>query len=245
MIKNMKLEISYDGTDFHGFQVQPKHRTVQGTLEQALQKLTGKETKVFASGRTDAGVHARKQVCNFHTDSRIPIEKWPVAINTLLPEDLVVYSAVEVAEGFHSRYDVERKTYRYTIYNDKYVDLFRRRFVWHYPYTLNIESMQLASQYFLGEHDFTSFSSSKTNIESKVRTIYEFQLRQEGKEIIIQVTGNGFLYNMVRIMVGTLTEIGRGKLEPVYIQKLLKKKERPPSRLTAPANGLTLWDVEY
>ncbi|MFV9511627.1 tRNA pseudouridine(38-40) synthase TruA [Tepidibacillus sp. LV47] len=243
--RNIKLELSYDGTYFHGFQVQPNQRTVQGELQKAIEKLTGSSVKVIGSGRTDARVHARKQVCNFITHSSIPISKWPNAINSVLPEDIVVYSAEEKPITFHSRFDVKKKTYRYTIYNDQFIDVFRRHYTWHYPYPLNMNEMIEASRFFLGEHDFTSFSSVKSDIKDRVRTIYHFDLWQEGKEIYFQITGNGFLYNMVRIIVGTLVEIGRSKIKKEEIPKILAKRDRNLAGLTAPPQGLILWDVLY
>ncbi|TCS81516.1 tRNA pseudouridine(38-40) synthase TruA [Tepidibacillus fermentans] len=245
MERNIKLELSYDGTKFHGFQVQPNQRTVQSEIEKAIKELTGFSVNLIASGRTDAGVHARKQVCNFITHSSIPIAKWPNALNSILPDDIIVFSAEEKPLQFHSRYDVKRKTYRYTIYNDRFIDVFKRHYSWHLPYSLNISEMVEASHYFLGEHDFTSFSSARTEVKNKVRTIYQFDIWKEGKEIYFQITGNGFLYNMVRIIVGTIVEIGRGRMEKEQILRLFEEKDRTLSGLTAPPQGLVLWDVIY
>ncbi|KXG45111.1 tRNA pseudouridine(38-40) synthase TruA [Tepidibacillus infernus] len=244
-MKNIKLEVSYDGTAFHGFQVQPNQRTIQGELEDALQRLTNQPVKIIGSGRTDAGVHAKKQVCNFKINHSMPLSKWPVALNALLPEDIVVNSASEVPLEFHSRFDVRQKTYRYSIYHHTYVNIFRRHYTWHYPYPLDVEKMKAVSKVFIGEHDFTAFSSAKTTVENKVRKIYAADLWKKENEIYFQITGNGFLYNMVRIVVGTLVEVGRNKMDPEEVMELFEKKNRSLAGLTAPAKGLTLWDVQY
>jgi len=245
MTRNIKCEISYDGTDFHGFQIQPNHRTVQGELEQALYRLTNQQTKMIASGRTDAGVHARKQVCHFLTNSKIPEEKWIFALNALLPDDVLVTHAEEAAFNFHARFDVKKKIYRYYIDHGVIANVFRRRYSWHYPYALDIEVMKEASQMFIGEHDFTAFSSAKTEVENKIRTIYDAKLWQDQNEIIFEIAGSGFLYNMVRIMIGTLVEVGRKKMNQTDISDLFYKKERALAGITAPAHGLILWDVVY
>ena len=243
--KNIKCEIAYDGTLFHGYQIQPSMRTVQGELQKALYKVTKKNIQVIASGRTDAGVHARKQVCNFNNESDLTDNKWAIALNSILPEDIRVLNSIEVEENFHARYDVRKKVYRYYIYTGKIKDVFRRNYTWHYPYPLDLEQMVKASSYFLGEHDFTSFSSVKTDIEDKIRTIYESTISIESNEIIFQVAGNGFLYNMVRILMGTLIDVGKGKIKAEDIENIIKDKDRGLAGNTAPANGLILWDVFY
>jgi len=243
--RNIKCEISYDGTDFHGFQVQPKQRTVQGELMNSIYKLTKEEVNIFASGRTDAGVHAKKQVCNFYTDSDIPAAKWKNALNAVLPDGIIILNSTEVPSAFHSRYDAKEKTYRYHISNNKSLDLFRRRYVWHYPYDLNVVEMKKASKIFLGEHDFTAFSSAKTKIENKVRNIYQSEIWEENNEIIYQITGNGFLYNMVRIIVGTLVDFGGNRIKVEDIEEVLNSKDRNNAGKTAPAKGLFLWDIKY
>lgn len=243
--RNIKCEISYDGTDFHGFQVQPNQRTVQGELIKSIYKLTNEEVNIIASGRTDAGVHARKQVCNFTTDSNIPADKWKNALNAVLPDGIIILNSTEVELSFHSRYDVKEKTYRYHISNRENLNLFRRKYVWHCPYSLNIEAMKQASRIFLGEHDFTSFSSAKTEIENKVRYIYQSEVWEENNEIIYQITGNGFLYNMVRIIVGTLVDVGTDRIKAEDIEGILNAKDRNYACKTAPAKGLFLWDIKY
>lgn len=243
--RNIKCEISYDGTDFHGFQVQPNQRTVQGELIKSIYKLTNEKVNIIASGRTDAGVHARKQVCNFTTNSSIPAVKWKNALNAALPDGIIILNSTEVELSFHSRYDVKEKTYRYHISNRENLNLFRRKYAWHCPYSLNIEEMKQASRIFLGEHDFTSFSSAKTEIENKVRYIYQSEVWEENNEIIYQITGNGFLYNMVRIIVGTLVDVGTDRIKAEDIEGILNAKDRNYACKTAPAKGLFLWDIKY
>lgn len=243
--RNIKCEISYDGTEFHGFQSQPNHRTVQGEIEKAVSKITKNETNIIYSGRTDAGVHARKQVINFHINNSIPSDKIRKALNSNLPGDIVVLHAEEAPIDFHSRYHVKEKTYRYFLDNHQIPDIFRRRYEWRVPYKLNIEKMNEASHLFIGEHDFTSFSSAKTVKENRVRTIHASDLWVEDGKVIFQITGKGFLYNMVRIIVGTLVDIGRGRMEVKEIEEMFNTKDRGDAGMTAPANGLFLWDVKY
>lgn len=243
--RNIRCEISYDGSDFHGFQIQPDKRTVQGEIESALEVITKQKISIIASGRTDAGVHARKQVCNFFTESRIPEEKWKSALKVFLPEDIIVLNTREESPTFHSRFDVKTKTYRYHIYTHPTLDVFRRKYVWHYPYLLNMQMMKEAAAYLIGEHDFTAFSSAKSDVENKVRTIYNAELWQNENEILFEISGNGFLYNMVRIIVGTLVKIGQGKMGKEEIWTLFENKSRSLAGKTAPAHGLILWDVSY
>lgn len=244
-IKNIKLEVSYEGTNFCGFQIQPNQKTVQGEIQRAIKKLTKENIKVISSGRTDAGVHARKAVVNFHIESGIPVEKWTSAINPLLPDDVVITKAEEVPIDFHARFDVKEKVYRYTIYNEKIIDVFSRRYTYHYPYELDVNAMNESSKLFLGKHDFTAFSSLKTDKENKVRMIYESRVWQEENKIIFQISGNGFLYKMVRIITGNLLEIGKLKMSPGDIEYALLEKKQNKYVYTVPAKGLVLWDVKY
>ena len=245
MMKNIKIEISYDGTAYSGFQIQPNARTIQQELEKAIYQLTNEEIKIIGSGRTDAGVHAKRQVCNFKTTSSIPIDRWKLALNSVLPEDIVVNHAEEVSDNFHSRFGVKEKTYRYTVDNALIPDVFSRNTAWHIPYSLDIAKMQEASRFFLGEHDYSAYASTKTEVIDKQREIYHFNIWSEGQFIYFQVTGNGFLYNMVRIMVGTLVEIGSNKRDQQAIPDLLLSKSRIKAGITAPAKGLMLWNVKY
>lgn len=245
VLKNIKCELSYDGKGFNGFQIQPNQRTVQGEIINSIYKLTGEKVNIFASGRTDAGVHARKQVFNFQTESNIPAERWKNALNSIIPDDILILNSIEVPMSFHSRYDVKQKTYRYYINNNKEQNIFRRNYTWFYPHSLNLEEMNSASKLFIGEHDFTSFSSAKTEIEDKTRIIYESSLWEENGEIVYQITGNGFLYNMVRIIIGTLVEVGSNKINKNDIIEIFQNKNRETAGKTAPAQGLVLWDVKY
>lgn len=245
-MRNIKLIVAYDGTDFHGFQWQPKLRTVQGELQQAIERLTGESISIHGSGRTDAGVHAWGQVVNFHTSSRIPIDKWPIAMNSVLPPDLVIRSAEEAPLDFHARFDAIAKTYLYQIDLGSYPDVFRRRHAWHVPYRLEIEQMRKAADLFKGEHDFTSFCNASTPVEDKVRQIHEIRIIEEYRNVLkILVHGNGFLWNMVRILVGTLVDIGRGRMPYDEVPAILAAKDRTRAGVTAPAQGLTLFEVFY
>ncbi|MET3699903.1 tRNA pseudouridine(38-40) synthase [Bacillus oleivorans] len=245
-MQRIKLTISYDGTNFNGYQVQPDERTVQSELEKALERIhKGKLVKVTASGRTDRFVHAVGQVIHFDTDLSIPPDKWGRALNTLLPEDILVLDAEQVAADFHARFDAVRKEYRYKINLGLLPDLFKRNFEYHYHYPLDVRKMKKAAAYLLGTHDFTSFSSAKSEAEDRIRTIYSIEIIEEKDAITFQFVGNGFLYNMVRILVGTLLEVGNGKRDPDSIQKLLEAKDRRLAGKTAPGHGLYLWRVEY
>lgn len=249
MVKKMqryKCTVSYDGTGFFGYQVQPNKRTVQSELEEALLKLhKGKEVKVTASGRTDAGVHAKGQVIHFDTDLGIPDDRWPLALNSLLPDDISILSAEKAEDSFHARFDAAGKEYRYFLYLSKQRDPFSRHYAYQFPYQVDVEQMREAGRLLLGTHDFTSFCSAKTEMEDKVRTIKEITITQEGDMLSFRFIGNGFLYNMVRILVGTLLEIGSGDRNAEEIPELLRKKDRRLAGKTAPAHGLYLWKVFY
>lgn len=245
-MQRYKCIISYDGTNFSGYQVQPNKRTVQSELEAGLAKLhKGQEVKVFASGRTDAGVHAKGQVIHFDSPLSIPVQRWPVALNSLLPEDLAVLSVEAVNETFHARFDAEGKEYRYFLYLGASRNPFKRNYAFHYPYPLDLDSMKLGARYLIGTHDFTSFCSAKTEVEDKVRTIKEINFSKDGELLTLQFIGNGFLYNMVRILVGTLLEVGAGERRPEEISELLVRKDRRLAGKTAPSHGLYLWKVFY
>ncbi len=267
MRRNIALVISYDGTGYNGYQSQPNGNTVQDKLEEAIRILTGEELRITGSGRTDAGVHARKMVVNFRTESKIPIERWAVALNARLPEDIVVHSARVMREEFHAIRDALRKTYRYTINCSKFPDPFRRKYEYHHPLPLDVEAMREALTHLVGEFDFTSFASPLSTKPSHIRTIYEARLEMEepplafptllesfdlarypGKSrglIHLYVTGNGFLYQMVRIIAGTVLHVGEGKLAPGDIPAILAAKDRSRAGPTAVPQGLTLWDVDY
>ena len=200
---------------------------------------------LIGSGRTDAGVHAFGQIANFKTNSNISIEKMAIAINSQLKNSIVVKKAEEVDERFHSRYNAKRKTYRYVINNTEYGSAIYRNLEYHFPIKLNVEKMQEAAKYFEGEHDFKAFKSSGTSGKNSVRTIYKAEVRTDGERILIELTGNGFLYNMVRIISGTLLDVGLGKIEPSEIEDIINSKDRTRAGKTLPAHGLYLVKVNY
>lgn len=245
-MQRYKCIISYDGTGFSGYQVQPNKRTVQSELEAVLTKMhKGQHVKVSGSGRTDAGVHAKGQVIHFDSPLSIPTEKWGVALNSLLPADLSVISVEKTSPSFHARYDAVGKEYRYFLHISQVRDPFLRNYAYQYPYALNLETMKEASSYFLGTHDFTSFCSAKSEVADKFRTIKTIDINPEGDLVVFRFVGNGFLYNMVRILVGTLLEVGSGERLPIEISEMLIKKDRSSAGKTAPAHGLYLWKVYY
>lgn len=242
----VKCIVSYDGTHFSGYQVQPNKRTVQSEIEAALKKLhRGQSIRIHASGRTDAYVHAVGQVIHFDTTLTIPPEKWPYALNSLLPNDIVVLEAEHVADQFHARFDAIKKEYRYKLSTQKMIDVFKRDYTYHFPYKLDLDSMKQACLHLCGTHDFTSFCVAKTEVEDKVRTIYSIEIVEKEADLIFCFTGNGFLYNMVRILMGTLLEVGQGKKTPDQIPYILEGKDRNLSGKTAPGHGLYLWKVYY
>ena len=246
IMRNIKLVIEYDGKEFNGWQKQPTKLNIQGEIERAIKQITGEEVDLTASGRTDAGVHALGQVANFKTNSNIPIEKIPIALNSNLKKSIVIKSAEEVEERFHSRLNCKRKTYRYIINNSKYGTAIYRNLETHIPMKLDIQKMQEAVKYFEGEHDFKAFKASGTSSKSSVRTIYKAEVMEIGNErIYIELTGNGFLYNMVRIISGTLVEVGLGKIEPNEIKTIIDSQKRENAGKTLPPQGLYLIKVEY
>ena len=244
-MKNIRLTIEYDGKDFNGWQKQPNKLNIQGEIERAIEEITGEKVDLIASGRTDAGVHALAQMANFKTNSNLPVEKYPIALNTKLKKSIRIQKAEEVEEDFHSRYHCKQKTYRYVINNSEQGSSIYRNLEYFVPNKLNLEKMQEAVKYFEGEHDFKAFKASGTSSKSSVRTIYKTKVEKQGDRIIIELTGNGFLYNMVRIIAGTLVEVGLGKIEPNEIPEIIEKGERARAGKTLPPQGLYLVKVEY
>ncbi len=244
-MRNIKLTIEYDGKDFNGWQKQPTKLNIQGTIEQAIKQITGEDVELNASGRTDAGVHALGQVANFKTNSQIPIEKFAIAINSKLKRSIVIKKAEEVDERFHSRLSCKKKTYRYIINNSPEGTAIYRNLETHIPQKLDLSQMKKAIKYFEGEHDFKAFKASGTSSKSSVRTIYKADIYQENEKIFIEITGNGFLYNMVRIIVGTLVEVGLGKIKPEKIIYIIQQGKRENAGKTFPPNGLYLLKVMY
>ena len=244
-MRNIKLIIEYDGKDFNGWQKQPKKLNIQGEIERAISEITGEEVDLIASGRTDAGVHAIAQSANFKTNSNIPVEKIPIAINTKLKQSIRIKSAEEVDERFHSRYNCKQKTYKYVINNGNTASAIYRNMEYFVPEKLDVNKMQKAIKYFEGEHDFKGFKASGTSSKSSVRTIYKTSVIKDGDRITIELTGNGFLYNMVRIISGTLVEVGLGKIKPEDIPSIIESKDRTKAGKTLPPQGLFLVKVEY
>lgn len=244
-MRNIKLEIEYDGKDYQGWQKQPNKLNIQGEIERAIQNITGEEVDLIGSGRTDAGVHAFGQVANFKINSEFPIEKMAVAINSQLKQSIRIKKAEEVSEDFHSRYHCHQKTYSYIIDNSEQGTAIYRGLTYHVAQPLDIDAMQKAANYLVGEHDFSSFKSSGTSSKSSVRTIYKAQILKEQDRVVIMLTGSGFLYNMVRIISGTLVEIGLGNMKPEEMLTILEAKDRQKAGKTLPAHGLFLMSVDY
>ena len=228
-----------------GWQKQPNKLNIQGNIEQAIFNVTGEEVELLASGRTDAGVHALGQVANFKTNSQIPIEKFPIALNTHLKKSIRIIDAQEVEESFHSRLSCKRKTYRYIINNSQNGTAIYRNLETNISGNLDVHKMQEAIKYFLGEHDFKAFKASGTSGKSSVRVIYDANVCKQNDRIYIELTGNGFLYNMVRIIAGTLVEVGMGKINPEEIPSIIESKDRTRAGKTLPPQGLYLLKVEY
>ena len=246
-MERIKGVISYDGTNFSGFQIQPKKRTVHGELEKALRKMhKGEAIRVHASGRTDTGVHAKGQTIHFDSPFSIPENNWKQALNTLLPDDLYVRKVEKVADTFHARYDVLEKEYRYYIWNEKEKDVFKHNYAYQFPYQLDMRAIQEACNYLEGEHDFTTFSSAKATTKgSKIRKLFQVTCEKHGSEIEFIFRGSGFLYNMVRIIVGAMLDVGQGRRRQQDMVQLLEQKDRQLLGETVPAQGLYLWNVKY
>jgi tRNA pseudouridine38-40 synthase len=251
IMRNFKLVMSYDGTDFCGWQVQPDAVTIQGTLATVIGRLTGENVLPQGSGRTDTGVHALGQVASFCTLSPIPPQKLLVALNDLLPASIRVLEATEVPAEFHARKSARAKTYRYRIFRGDICPPFLARYVWHYPYPLNEEAMADSAKWVTGEHDFTSFAAvdperGRDPAEtSNVRTIFSSIWNRTADEFVYTVNGSGFLHHMVRNLVGTFILIGKGSLKPKDLMHVLEARTRAAAGATAPASGLYLVSVEY
>ena len=244
-MRRIKLTVAYDGTAYCGWQVQPNGVTVEEVLNHALSELTGEQIRVTGASRTDAGVHAEGNVAVFDTESSIPPERIAYAVNRGLPEDIVVVKSEEVSEGWHPRYQDSVKTYEYHILNREMPDPMRRFTAFHVSYPLDPDLMREAAEYLKGEHDFKSFCSIHTDVKDTVRTIYDLTVEKDGDMIILRISGNGFLYNMVRIIAGTLIRVGRGAWPPERIKDILEAKDRQKAAATAPAKGLVLKNIRY
>lgn len=244
-MRNIKLVIEYQGKDFNGWQKQPNKLNIQGEIERAIGSITGEEIDLIGSGRTDAGVHSFGQVANFKTNSNIPIDKFALAINSKLKKSIVIKSAEEVDERFHSRYSVHSKKYHYVICNSPTGTAIYRELEYQFPIKLDVEKMQKAAKYFEGEHDFSAFKASGTSSKNSVRKIFKAEVFEKDERVYIELTGNGFLYNMVRIISGTLLEVGIGKIKPEEIPEIIESKDRKRAGKTLPAVGLYLVEVNY
>ena len=248
-MRSIKLTLAYDGTAYAGWQVQPGRTTVQGVLEAALERITGESIRVVASGRTDAGVHALGQVASFQTESRLAAEVFCRALNAELTHDVAVLAAVEAPEGFHALRDAVRKRYRYVIRDGPVRDVFRRHYCWQHRLRLDAEAMDRAARSLVGRHDFSSFESSGAERQSSVRTVYEIGVaRGQGGQshvITLQVEADGFLYNMVRAIAGTLVEVGRGAQSESWVAEVLAAADRRAAGPNAPPQGLFLVHVDY
>jgi tRNA pseudouridine38-40 synthase len=259
-MSHFKLTLAYDGAGFSGWQAQPGRRTVQGELERAWFEITGETVRLNAAGRTDAGVHAVGQVASVESATQIPPKSLILALNSKLPEDAAVRAIEIVADGFHATHDAKFKRYRYTIYNDPRRPVFHRHYAWHIPTPLDVPAMQAGGAHLVGTHDFISFQSVGSERESTIRTIFAVELtylapgssnrghavdHEQNALITIDVEGDGFLYNMVRTIAGTLVEVGRGKRSPEWVAEVIAAKDRCAAGQTAPPHGLSMLWVAY
>ncbi len=255
-MQKIRLIIQYDGTNYHGWQIQPDRLTIQGTIETLLYKITSEKISLAAAGRTDAGVHALAQVATFFTTSRLSPEIFLKALNSLLPGDIKIAHADNVTYDFHPRYSARKKRYFYHISNETFINPFLNRYVWNAKYPLNASHISTAKSYLIGRHDFRSFSSTHTDVKTTIRKIFELNIENlnslsfmgviiKGKFIKISIEADGFLRHMVRNIVGTLIEVGRGRIEPQNIKSILLMKDRNLAGPTAPAKGLFLEEVIY
>lgn len=243
-LKRIMIRVSYDGTDHHGWQSAENVRTVAGDIDRALKMLTGEDIRVSGASRTDAGVHAKGNLAVFDTASTIPPERFSYALNTYLLKDIRITESREVDPDFHPRSAKTVKTYVYRIQTGEFPDPLRERYTWHIDYSLDIDAMKEAASFLTGEHDFRSFCSVHTDVKTTVREILSADVGKDDDEIIITVKGYGFLYNMVRIIAGTLVEVGRGGKKPGDIPRILEGRDRTLAGPTAPAKGLTLMGIE-
>ena len=244
-MRNLKVVIAYDGTNYHGFQIQNNAITVQEKIQVGLKELLKEEARIVSASRTDAGVHAKGHVFNLKLDSSLPTKKFALALNTKLPADIVALSAEEVADDFHARYYAQGKKYSYQIYNDSFQLPFFRNYTYHIKDKLDLSAMRQAAKYLIGEHDFSSFRAAGCNAKTTIREIYQIEIKKQDQIVKIEIEGSGFLYNMVRIISGTLIEIGLAKKKASEMESILAAKDRLEAGFTAPAKGLFLEKVYY
>jgi len=245
-MRNIKLVIEYDGTNYQGWQVQPKGPTIQGVIEEKLSLITGEEVNLIGSGRTDAGVHALGQVASFKTQSQMDGRSIQRALNSLLPTDIVIKKVEEVEEDFHARKQSKSKIYEYRILNRPIRSAFHRGYAWHIPQKLNLKEMEKAAQSLIGEHDFSSFRSVGTPMRTSIRRVIRVEWKRERDGLVrFEIEANGFLKQMVRAIVGTLIEVGKGKICSEEFRRILESRDRKTAGPTAPAHGLFLKEVKY
>ena len=244
-MRNVRLLIEYDGTNYAGWQWQKNDTTVQETLSKAIVQSVQEPVKIYGAGRTDAGVHALGQVANFKTTSNIPSGRLLLAINFYLPHDITIKDAADVPESFHAQYCAVSKIYQYTLFNDRIRTSLNRNFCYVCGFQLNVDKMLDAAQYLIGTHDFTTFTTKALQEKNRIRTVKRLEIKKEGKYIYFTVEADGFLYNMVRSIVGTLIEVGRGKTAVKNVKDILDAKNRNLAGPTAPAKGLCLMEVKY
>lgn len=245
MVRNIKLTIAYDGTNYHGWQIQNSVKTVQETIEKAIEIITKEKINLIGSGRTDKGVHAIGQVANFSTNSKIETSKIKIAINANLPKDIRIINSEEEELEFNSRYDAKKKTYLYQIYNNQINSPFYNDYTLFLPFELNLQNIEQSAKKLVGTHDFKAFMSTGSEVKTTIRTIFETKLEKENNIIKFSITGNGFLYNMVRIIVGTLIDIGMDKKDLSCFDKAFEIKDRTILGATAKPEGLFLKNVYY
>ena len=244
-MKRVKLVVAYDGTNYHGWQVQDNGITIEEVLNRTISELVQEDIKVIGASRTDAGVHACGNVAVFDTESRIPGDKFSFALNQRLPDDIRIQESCEVDADFHPRYVDTVKTYEYNILNRRFELPSKRLYAAFCYYPMDIERMNQAAAYLVGEHDFKSFCSAGAQVQTTVRTIYAVNVTKEDDMVHIRITGNGFLYNMVRIIAGTLMQVGTGLMEPEQVKEILEARDRSKAGPTAVAKGLTLVEIRY
>ena len=244
-MKNIALTLMYDGSNYFGYQRQQGFITIQQVMEEALSKITKENIVVSGCGRTDSKVHALNYVLSFKTNSSMPVDKFPVALNSILPHDISVIDAKQEQDDFEGRFSVKRKTYIYKIHNSEFNNPFLKNYACHYKYKLDVERMKEAAKHIVGTHDFKCFCASGAQVKTTVRTVYDLTLMQSGDDIELSVTSNGFLYNMVRIIAGTLIYVGGGKMEADEVKKIIQSGDRRLAGITAPPQGLYLKSVEY
>lgn len=244
-MRRIKFIVAYDGTNYHGFAKQNNALTIQEVLEKAIFAITHEEVEVIGAGRTDTGVHAKGQCCVVDSMTQIPVYNLLKAVNSKLPKDIVIKEMIDVTKDFHPRYKAKQKTYRYQIFNGQTLDPFTYKYAYFYPYPLDVEKMIESAKYIIGTHDFKCFCSAGGGAKTTTRTVYSLDIQKIDELIQINICGNGFLYNMVRIIVGTLIEVGRGQIAPCTMEQIIASLERKKAGPTAPPEGLMMLNIEY